>query len=173
MSFRKIIDEFKQIAPKVDFWSLRLVLESFEILSVREGVVQPPQFNQNRGVHITLIDGDGFAYAATSELNRNGFKRAIEQALAWSKLSAQHGIMKATNIPRPQQSGNYQSQIVQPWQSTNMGEKIEMLQEVNRALKIRLIINSCRRYEPGISSTSYIVRIVCVRLECTRWKYQR
>lgn len=136
MSFQKVVDEFKQVAPKVDFWSLRLVLERSEILSVRENVVQPPQFNQSLGAHITLIDGDGFAYAATSELNRNGFKRAVEQALAWSKFSAQHGIMKAADIPRPQQSGHYQSQVVQSWQSTNMGDKIDMLQDVNRALKI-------------------------------------
>ena len=136
MNFANIINKFKQVAPKVDFWSLRLVLERSEMLSVRENVVQPPHFNQSLGAHITLIDGDGFAYAATSELNKNGFARAVEQAMAWSKLSAQHGIMKATDIPRPQQSGNYQSRVVQPWQSTNMGEKIDMLQDVNRALKI-------------------------------------
>jgi predicted Zn-dependent protease len=136
MNFANIINKFKQVAPKVDFWSLRLVFERSEMLSVRENVVQPPHFNQSLGAHITLIDGDGFAYAATSELNKNGFARAVEQAMAWSKLSAQHGIMKAADIPRPQQSGHYQSQVVQPWQSTNMGEKIDMLQDVNRALKI-------------------------------------
>ena len=136
MNFKNIINEFKQVAPKVDFWSLRLVFEQSEILNVRENIAQPPHYSQSRGAHITLINGDGFAYAATSELNRDGFKRALGQALAWAKMSAQHGIMKTTYIPRPQQSGRYQSQIVQPWQSTDLGEKIELLQSVNRALKI-------------------------------------
>ena len=136
MDFRNLINEFKKVAPKVDFWSLRLVLERSELLNVRENVVQPPQFNQSCGAHITLVDRDGFAYAATSELNCNGFARAVEQALAWSKLSAQHGIMKATDIPRPQQSGCYQSQTEQTWQSTSMGEKIEILRDINRTLKI-------------------------------------
>lgn len=136
MNFKSIINEFKQVAPRVDFWSLRLVLERSEHIGVRENVVQPPHFDRSLGAHITLIDGDGFAYAATSELNRNGFTRTVEQALAWSRLSAKHGILKATDIPRPRQSGRYQSQVSQPWQSTNMGDKIALLQDVNRALKI-------------------------------------
>jgi predicted Zn-dependent protease len=92
--------------------------------------------SQQRGAHITLVDGDGFAYAATSELNRQGFKRAVEQAMTWSAMSAKHGILKAAEIPRPQQSGHYQSQVSQPWQSTSMGDKVALLQDVNRALKI-------------------------------------
>jgi predicted Zn-dependent protease len=136
VNFQNIIDDFKQVAPRVDYWSLRLVLERSENISVRENVVQPPHFNQYRGAHITLLDGDGFAYAATSELNRHGFSRAVEQALAWSTLGARHGILKAAEIPRPQHSGRYQSQVVQPWQSTNTGDKIALLQDINRALKI-------------------------------------
>jgi len=136
VNFQTIIEDFKQVAPRVDFWSLRLVMERSENISVRENVVQPPHLNQHRGAHITLIDGDGFAYAATSELNRRGFSRAVEQALSWAKLSARHGILKATDIPRPQQSGHYQSQVAQAWQSTNIGDKIALLQDVNLALKI-------------------------------------
>lgn len=136
MNFKNIINEFKQFAPTVDYWSLRLVQERSENISVRENVVQPPHFNLHLGAHITLIDGDGFAYAATSELSRNGFSRAVEQALVWARLSAKHGILKASDIPRPQQSGHYQSHVAQPWQSTNMGDKLELLQDVNRVLKI-------------------------------------
>lgn len=136
MNFQSIIDEFKQLAPKVDYWSLRLVLERSEHISVRENVVQPPHINQHHGAYISLIDGDGFAYAATSELNHRGFSRAVEQALVWAKLSARHGILKAADIPRPQQSGHYQSEMEQAWQSSNMGDKIVLLQDINRALKI-------------------------------------
>ena len=136
MNFQSIIDEFKQLAPRVDYWSLRLVHERSEHISVRENVVQPPHINQHHGAYISLIDGDGFAYAATSELNRRGFSRAVEQALVWSKLSARHGILKAADIPRPQQSGHYQSQVAQAWQSSNMGDKIVLLQDINRALKV-------------------------------------
>ncbi|EIJ34810.1 TldD/PmbA family protein [Thiothrix nivea] len=136
MNFQTIINTFKQIAPKVDFWSLRLVLEQSEYLSVRENIVQPPHIGQELGAHITLIDGDGSAYAATSDLSRNGFARALERALLWARLSAKHGILPAATIPRPQQSGHYQSPVAQPWQSTHIGDKIALLQDVNRALNI-------------------------------------
>ncbi len=136
MIFKKIIHEFKQVAPSVDFWSLRLVFEQSEHISVRGNVVQPPHQHQYLGAHISLIDGGGFAYAATSELNRHGFTRAVEQALTWAELSAKYGILKATDIPRPQHSGHYCSQVEQPWQSTNLGDKIALLQDVNRTLKI-------------------------------------
>lgn len=136
MDISKVIDEFKQVAPRVDYWSLRLVFERSEHISVRENVVEPPQLTLSQGAQLTLIDGDGFAYAATSELNRSGFSRAIEQALAWTKTSAQHGIIKATDIPRPQQSGHYQTQVEQSWESTNMGDKVALLQDINHALKI-------------------------------------
>ena len=136
MNLQTIIDEFKQVAPRVDFWSLRLVLERSEKISVRENVVQPPRLNHRCGGHITLLDGAGLAYAATSELNRTGFRHAVEQARVWLELSASLGILKNTEFPRPQQSGHYQSQVEQSWQSIGIGDKIALLQDVNRALKI-------------------------------------
>ena len=136
MDYKSIINDFKQVAPDVQFWSLRLVLERAELLSVREGVMEPPQLKQMRGAHITLANKDGFGYAATSELNRNGFTRAIERALNWANISAQYGVMKGSDIPRPQQSGRYQSRVEQSWQSTSTADKITLLQDINRTLKI-------------------------------------
>jgi len=136
MNFKHIIEEFKQVAPSVEFWSLRLVYEHSEYVSVRENVVQPPMINRNFGAHITLLDGEGIAYAATSELNRKGFARALEQALAWSKFSSRHGVIKAAAFPRPRQSGRYQTQVAQPWHTTNLGDKLALLQSINHSLKI-------------------------------------
>jgi len=136
MNFKAVINEFKQVVPKLDFWSLRLVLEKSENLCVRANVVQPPNFTYDCGAHITLIDRGGFAYAATSELNQRGFKHAVEQALAWSKLSAKHGVIQADDFPRPQYSGQYRSPVAQSWDATNMADKLELLQTINIALKI-------------------------------------
>ena len=54
-SFKKIIDDFKQVAPKVDYWSLRLVFDQEESLSVRQNVVQPPHLSQSKGAHLTIV----------------------------------------------------------------------------------------------------------------------
>ncbi|MGD8568839.1 MAG: TldD/PmbA family protein [Gammaproteobacteria bacterium] len=136
MDIDSIIDEFRQVAPDVEFWSLRLVFDRDEILSVRENVVQPPRIQQSRGAHITLVNDGGFAYAATSELNRRGFGKAIDSALMWAKVSAQHGLLKTSDIPRPQRSGEFETVIEQPWQSTSFGDKIDILVNVSHALKI-------------------------------------
>ena len=41
--FDSIVARFGAIAPQVDFWSLRLVYEVSESLSMRQGILQPFQ----------------------------------------------------------------------------------------------------------------------------------
>jgi len=136
MNLRRVIDEFRQVVPDIDFWSLRLVIETTETLTVRENVVEPPQIVQNTGAHISVIDKAGYAYAATSELNREGFSRALNAALSFAKLSARNGLLNAMHIPRPNRSGHYQTKVEQAWNSISMADKINMLQEINHSLKI-------------------------------------
>jgi len=136
MNFKNLIDDFKQVAPMVEFWSLRLVMDRVESLRVRENVVQPPQLSQSCGAQITLVDNGGYAYAATSELNRRGFARAIEMAMANVRWVARHGLLKSTDIPRPTRSGSYQTPVQQTWSSMSMVDKIDMLARINSALKI-------------------------------------
>lgn len=136
MSPENIIKAFKDVVPAVDFWSLRLMIDNSESLTVRQGVVQPPHISQSRGVHITLATDNGFAYGATSTLTPSGFKQCIEQALRWSKLSAKHALFNATDIPKPQQSGHFESAVSQSWQSTSFNDKINLLQNINQQLNL-------------------------------------
>ena len=136
MDITTIFNDFKHVLPEVEFWSLRIVFDEVESLHVRQGVVQPPQLGQSRGAHITLVDRQGYAYAATSELNQHGFRRAIEQALAWTQISAQHPLVPTDSLPRPSQSGSYRVQPSQAWQSVSNNDKIQLLQKINHDLKI-------------------------------------
>jgi len=136
MNFSNLVDEFKQVVPNVGFWSIRLVLDRVETIRVRENIVQPPQLFQRCGAHITLVDGNGYAYAATSELNRRGFSSAIDTALTTSHWVARHGLLTPDDIPRPSRSGRYQTPVQQTWMSISMADKIDMLAQANQALKI-------------------------------------
>ena len=136
MTPENMIKTFKDVVPAVDYWSLRLVIDNSESLQVRQGVVQPPHISQSRGAHVTLSTGDGFAYGATSTLTASGFKQCIEQALRWTKSSAKHGLFKAGDIPRPQQSGKFDSVVTQAWGSTSFNDKIHLLQNINQQLKL-------------------------------------
>jgi len=136
MNWQPIIHAFRNEVPALEFWSLRLVTDEYETLSVREGVVEPPRHALSRGAHITFIDRGGLAYAATSELTREGLRRACDQALQWLETSRAHSLFDVEQIPRPQHSGNYQSQVKTPWETWGVADKLTLLQDINQQLKI-------------------------------------
>jgi predicted Zn-dependent protease len=134
--WQSVINEFRAVVPAVDFWSLRLVHEESETLSVREGVVQPPKLAQGRGVHITLVDRGGMAWAATSSPDRDGMRRALEQAQGWLEASRRYALIAAELLPRPRRSGLYATPVATPWEAWSLVEKLELLQEINRTLRL-------------------------------------
>ena len=134
--WQAVIDTFKAVVPRVDFWSLRLVLDEAERLNVRAGVVQPPSLAQSRGAHISLSDRGGMAYAATSTLTREGLRAAIEQALQWLEVSRRHALIAAGRVPRPPRPGSYASTVKTSWEAWSLAEKLTLLQDINRSLKI-------------------------------------
>jgi len=136
MNFDTILQTFKQVVPLVDHWSLRVNNDTVESLQVREHILQPPILSQSRGAHITLIHDGGIAYAATNQLTKSGFEFAVQQALHWLNISKSHPIFDASELPRPDQSGSYQTVIATHWNTTTLTDKIELLQQINKNLKI-------------------------------------
>ena len=133
--WQAVINTFRAVVPAVDFWSLRLVCDETETLSVREGVVQPPRLVQSRGAHISLVDRGGQAYAATCALTREGLCTAVEQALGWLEVSRRHALVDAEHLPRPTRPGSYATPVAIPWDAWSLAEKLELLQGINRTLK--------------------------------------
>jgi predicted Zn-dependent protease len=132
--WQPVINAFKAVVPRVDFWSLRLVAEETETLCVRAGVVQPPGLAQGRGVHITLMDRGGCAYAATSALTREGLQAACDQAQRWLEPGRRHGLVEPQQLPRPMRSGSYASRVGVPWEAWSLAEKLALLQDINHTL---------------------------------------
>ncbi|KKL03668.1 hypothetical protein LCGC14_2623830, partial [marine sediment metagenome] len=73
----KLASHFRDLTPKVDFCSLRFVRECDEIVSVRQGVPEPARRWTDAGAMITVLDGGGMGYAATSDLSRPGLALVI------------------------------------------------------------------------------------------------
>lgn len=128
--------QFKDIAPAVDFWTLRLTSETHEAVSVRQGVMQPVYNHHAFGAMLTVVIGDGCGYAATSDLSLSGLKRAAELACDWARQSATSGLLKAHDYPRPDARACYETPVKQPWHDMPLDEKITLLQDANIALKI-------------------------------------
>ena len=128
--------DFTAVAPAVGFWTLRLTDEHSEFVAVRQGVTQPVSMSLSRGALLTVIEGDGMGYAATSDLSPAGLQRAAAEARDWAKATAAGGLVAAKAWPRPSGKGRYQTPLRQAWDSMPLADKIALLQDANQALKI-------------------------------------
>lgn len=128
--------QFSNIAPDADFWTLRLTSETHESVSVRQGVMQPLYNHLARGVLLTVVKGDGCGYAATSDLSPGGLKKAARLASDWAKASSGTGLLKASDYPKPEARAYYETPVKQHWHDLSLDEKVSLLQDANKALKI-------------------------------------
>lgn len=127
---------FLDVVGPADFSSLRLVREHDEYLSVRRNVVQPVRFSDDLGAMITVIDGGGIGYAATSDLSRGGLRSAFEEARSWAQRTRQRAVVDFTRVPRANPRGMYESRVRTPWGSVPPQEKIDLLRGECERLQI-------------------------------------
>ena len=105
---------FREIAPAVDFCSLRLVEERDEHVSVRRGVAQPPVSSLDVGAMVTVVDGDGMGYGATSDLTLSGLRRALDRARDWARTTRGRSVVDASRLERMARSGEYATAVRRP-----------------------------------------------------------
>jgi predicted Zn-dependent protease len=122
-------------APAVDAWSLRLVTERRESLTVRQDVMQPPETAITRGAFMTVLDAGGAGYAATSDLSPGGLVAAAERAKEWAALTAAHCLLSRDDYPRCGARGEYRTPVVSSWNSLSLDDKLGQLQQASRSLK--------------------------------------
>ena len=120
----------------MDFWTLRLTGQAYESISVRQGVMQPVLNQTVRGALLTVVDGDGWGYAATSDLSPAGLKAAAGRATDWARQSSVLGLLKASHYPRPEGRFSYETPVKRHWDELPLDDKVMLLQDANRALKI-------------------------------------
>ena len=132
----RIVERFRQMVRPGDFCSLRLVQERSEVLSVRQDVLQPVRTSEDVGAMVSVLEGGGMGYAATSDLTMSGLQRAAEQAHRWAKQSAGRSVVDFSKLPQVPPSGVYQSHEEIPWDSVPLGDKIDLLQTECARLKI-------------------------------------
>ena len=131
-----ISQTFAHLAPAVDFWSLRLVDEREEYLSVRQDVLAPLSTQLNHGAFVSVIDGAGSGYAATCDLTPGGLRAAVQQAHAWARRNAPHMLLDTRDLPRPAQHVQYRTPVRQTWESIALSDKITLLHDACAALAV-------------------------------------
>ncbi|GIX49527.1 MAG: peptidase C69 [Candidatus Tectimicrobiota bacterium] len=131
----EVAARFRDVAPAVDFCSLRLVHQRSEMLSVRQNVVQPVVSSEDLGAMITICHGGGLGYAATSDLTAGGLRRAAERALAWARHSAGRAVMDFSKVVYGAPQGSYATPVQIPWQTVPLAEKLDLLRQECARLK--------------------------------------
>ena len=160
----EIVRRFRDVAPAGVFWSLRVVEERHEILSVARGVVQPPHVSESLGVMVTVIDGAGAGYGATPDLGRDGLARAASRAREWARRAAALGLFDASSIPREPRTAEHAASERIPWGSVPAREKIDRLRALEERLRpdSRIVDGSAALWRSEIETT--IVDVAGTRL---------
>ncbi len=127
---------FKEILPPVDYASLRLMTERSEFINVRQGILQPIERNEDSGAMLTVINKKGMGYAATCDLSNSGLKKAVNQAKQWADYGSSHSVVDFSQLDLNAPVGEYQSQIIKPWNSISTKDKVDMLTKECQRLKL-------------------------------------
>ena len=128
---------FQRIAPgDVDFCSLRYVDESYEMIQVRQDVLQPVRTGNDVGAMVTVVDKGGLGYAATPDLSESGLRSALEEARSWAQRTRESSVSDYSEIEMPRPSGNYRTPVKISWDSVSLGDKIDLLREQSSRLKV-------------------------------------
>lgn len=118
----------------VDHASVRLVDERSEHLTVRRNELEPIFTEYDSGVMISIWDGGGLGYAATSDLSEAGLASAVSRARHWASVTA--GTMVTTVAPTDHPVGTYVSPVEVSWDSMPLDDRLELLQQQSRLLGI-------------------------------------
>src|SRR5512143_1622250 len=109
-----LAQRFRRLAPAADYCALRAVDERSDWISVRQDTAEPVRASIDSGAMVTVIDGDGIGYAASSDLSDEGLRWALARASDWARLARGRSVF-AGRAPRlPQPSGRYSSPIARP-----------------------------------------------------------
>lgn len=125
----------RRAAPAVDQWAVRGLVEHSECLTVRQQVVQAPSRRCDAGVMVTVVDGGGLGYAATSDASEGGLRSAFAEATALAHAVAGRAVFDPRQLPRVSAQGRYASTVERPIATLGLKERLALLAEANAALR--------------------------------------
>ena len=97
----------RRLAPAADHVSLRVVAETAEITTVRQNVAKPVSLADDIGAMVTVVQGDGVGYAATSDLSDDGLRQALALADDWARLARGRSVLAGLQPQMPAPRGRF------------------------------------------------------------------
>ena len=131
-----LADRARRAAPAVDQWAVRSVNERTETITVRHGTAQAPQRRIDEGAMVTVVDGGGLGYAATSDLSDAGLRAAFDRARTLAHAVAGHSVIDTAHWPRVSARGVYVSEVEMPVDSLSLRERLDAVAATDAATRI-------------------------------------
>jgi len=131
----EIARRFRRIAPATEQCTIRVVEESSTTTSVRRDVPEPVTRSIDRGAMVTVAEGDGLGYAATTDLSEAGLRSAAERALRWARCTRGRTVF-ADAPPRlaPGTGRHHRVAVAEPdW---TVAERIDLLRQESSQCRI-------------------------------------
>lgn len=125
----------KDFAIDAEFWSLNIVNERHEELSIRKGVQEPFSSSFDRGALITVMKNGGIGYAGTQNLSDDGIKKAYNEALRWADRFAHASLLGGVKDIFSRHQGKYIGPGTRPLSTVPMDEKLSILRDADAVLE--------------------------------------
>lgn len=132
----EIAQRFADIAPAVDRWSIRIVEEHAQDISVRQDVLEPLENQETRGALVQVSKGTGTGYAATSDLSSAGLRAAAAEALRWAEATAAASLVDPAILPAVTAQAEYRRPPARPWEDLSLEDRIGLLMDACAAMKL-------------------------------------
>lgn len=122
--------------PSVGFVSLRLLHERHERLRMRQGIVEPVERTEDRGLMVTALVDGGIGYAATSDVSERGVAEALERARGWAARTASHAVIDTRAVAMPHPRGEHRGAVRERWEDVSLADKLDVLRRASERLKV-------------------------------------
>jgi predicted Zn-dependent protease len=150
----EIVQRFRRVAPGADHCTIRIVEDSTLSTSVRRNVAEPVARSHDRGAMVTIADGDGIGYAATSDLSEVGLKQAAQRALHWARCVRGRSVFDGERPQFPaHREFSANASLADDWSAA---ERIERLRQESEACALDRRIVDWRAGIRTIRSTSLL-----------------
>ncbi len=108
-AFATLKQHFAALHSDADYWSLRYVREDHQQLAMRKQVAEPPRFSRDQGAMLSVLIAGVEAYAATSDLSRQGLQAALQRAETLARGIAPQALLDLRELAPSGERGEYRS----------------------------------------------------------------
>ncbi len=121
-------------SQSVDFWSINILQEESEEITVRKSILQPINMSFDKGALITVIKNGSISYASTQDLSENGIKNAFLQAYFFADKFSNYSLHKNIKVPFAHHQDSYSYEQEKSLLKVDLEEKIDFLKKADKGL---------------------------------------